>query len=177
MQPTAQQKAQQLAKETREANQKAQQLIVCSYTDAHTAPAALAACMKVIDLLLNFGFDIVVLLVGLQAGGKLFTTLSSRPNVLVTTTYHTVPASSGARHLNMVVDIEQSLHNQVAHEDQRDAACVKLAEVHLFSPGRVLMHWVRGGARRRRWCWRRTTCKDSHGGEQRCTEHEPGPWL
>ena len=45
----------------------------------------------------------------------------------------------------MVVDIEQSLHNQVAHEDQRDAACVKLAEVHLFSPGRVLMHWVRGG--------------------------------
>ena len=43
MQPTAQQKAQQLAKETREANQKAQQLTVCSYTDAHTAPAALAA--------------------------------------------------------------------------------------------------------------------------------------
>ena len=86
-------------------------------------------------------------------------------------------AADGTRRLNMVVDIEQSLHNQVAHEDQRDAACVKLAEVHLFSPGRVLMHWVRGGARRRRWCWRRTTCKDSHGGEQRCTEHEPGPWL
>ena len=53
--------------------------------------------MKVIDLLLNFGFDIVVLLVGLQAGGKLYSTLSDRPNVLVTNTYHTVLVSNDQR--------------------------------------------------------------------------------
>ena len=53
--------------------------------------------MKVIDLLLNFGFDIVVLLVGLQAGGKLYSKLSDRPNVLVTNTYHTVMVSNDQR--------------------------------------------------------------------------------
>ena len=53
--------------------------------------------MAFIDVLLTNGFDVVVLLVGLQAGGKLYSTLSNRPNVLVTTTYHTVLVSNDQR--------------------------------------------------------------------------------
>lgn len=48
-------------------------------------------------MLLEYGFNVVVLLVGLQAGGKLFSTLSSRSNVFVTTTYHPVLVSNDQR--------------------------------------------------------------------------------
>jgi len=48
-------------------------------------------------LLLKQGFDVVVLLVGLQAGNKLFSALTSRSNVFVTTTYHPVLVSNDQR--------------------------------------------------------------------------------
>ena len=53
--------------------------------------------LRYVDSLLDQGFVVVVLLVGLQAGGKLYSTLSDRPNVLVTNTYHTVLVSNDQR--------------------------------------------------------------------------------
>jgi hypothetical protein len=50
-----------------------------------------------VDLLLKQGFEVVVLLVGLQAGNKLFSALTSRSNVFVTTTYHPVLVSNDQR--------------------------------------------------------------------------------
>jgi hypothetical protein len=50
-----------------------------------------------VDLLLEHGFDVVVLLVGLQAGNKLFTALTTRSRVFVTTTYHSVLVSNDQR--------------------------------------------------------------------------------
>jgi hypothetical protein len=50
-----------------------------------------------VDFLLKQGFDVVVLLVGLQAGNKLFSALTSRSNVFVTTTYHPVLVSNNQR--------------------------------------------------------------------------------
>ena len=50
-----------------------------------------------VDLLLEHGFDVVVLLVGLQAGNKLFTALTTRSRVFVTTTYHAVLVSNDQR--------------------------------------------------------------------------------
>ena len=53
--------------------------------------------LRYVDSLVDQGFVVVVLLVGLQAGNKLFSALTSRSNVFVTNTYHTVLVSNDQR--------------------------------------------------------------------------------
>ena len=55
--------------------------------------------LRYVDSLLDQGFVVVILLVGLQAGNKLFSAFTSRSNVFVTNTYHTVLVSNDWRNL------------------------------------------------------------------------------
>jgi len=55
--------------------------------------------LRYVDSLLDQGFVVVILLVGLQAGNKLFSAFTSRSNVFVTNTYHTVLVSNDRRNL------------------------------------------------------------------------------
>ena len=54
-------------------------------------------------------------------------------------------AIGAARRLKSAADIERSLHNCAAREQQRDDASEVLARVHAFSASRSLLRWVRGG--------------------------------
>ena len=55
--------------------------------------------VRFVDSLLEQGFVVVVLLVGLQAGNKLYSAFTTRSNVFVTTTYHTVLVANDKRNL------------------------------------------------------------------------------
>ena len=72
------------------------------------------------DLLLKQGFDVVVLLVGLQSGNKLYTAFTTRSNVFFTTTY------------------DHMYHTVLVANDKRDLATTMAARLTLAAAARLM---------------------------------------